>query len=146
MHAVRRYAQHLGPDDVIVKLDFKNAFNSVRRDTVLESVHLASPEIYNYTSVSYSKISSLCFGDHTIDSAEGVQQGDPLGPLLFCLATQPILTSCATELRISYLDDITIEGEISHVGEEVSALKARDEERGLLINGSKSEIIFLSSP
>ena len=146
VHAVRRYAQHLGPDDVIVKLDFKNAFNSVRRDTVLESVHLAAPEIYNYISVSYSKISSLSFGDHTIDSAEGVQQGDPLGPLLFCIAIHPILTSCATELRIGYLDDITIGGEISTVGEEVSALKARAEELGLLINDSKTEIISLSSP
>ena len=34
--ATRHFAQCLGPSEIIVKLDFVNAFNSVRRDVILE--------------------------------------------------------------------------------------------------------------
>ena len=34
---------------------------------------------------AYSSPSLLFWGDTSLRSAEGVQQGDPLGPLLFCL-------------------------------------------------------------
>ena len=34
IHAVRRYAEKLPKDDTIVKLDFKNAFNTLRRGTM----------------------------------------------------------------------------------------------------------------
>ena len=38
------------PDDhVIVKLDFANAYNSVRRDAVLETVADKMPELYPFT-------------------------------------------------------------------------------------------------
>ena len=37
-HASRMFLNNLKPSDAIVKLDFSNAFNSIRRDKMLEAV------------------------------------------------------------------------------------------------------------
>ena len=38
VYAASRYIHHLLPGHTVVKLDFKNAFNSVRRDKMLDTV------------------------------------------------------------------------------------------------------------
>ena len=38
VHAMRRLVANVPDDHGLVKLDFPNAYNSVRRDTVLEAV------------------------------------------------------------------------------------------------------------
>jgi len=65
---------------------FTNAFNKVRRDSMLESVAQDLPELFNHVSSSYLCPSSLWFGEYILSSEEGVQQGDPLGLLLFSLS------------------------------------------------------------
>ena len=70
-------------DHLLVKLDFKNAFNSLRRDCMISAVQQFIPDILSLVHSAYA--SSLLFcGDHTFLSAEGVQQGNPLGLLLLC--------------------------------------------------------------
>ena len=86
VHASRKYLQNLPSEHAMLKLDFRNAFNSVRRDKVLEAVRDLAPDIYPLVHSSYSTSSSLLWGNKVIQSQEGVQQGYPLGPLLFCLA------------------------------------------------------------
>ena len=71
------------PGTVLLKIDFSNAFNSIRRDTILETVYQRYPGVYNYTLAAYGDASFLMFGDKTFLSVEGVQQGDPDGPRLF---------------------------------------------------------------
>jgi hypothetical protein len=74
------------PDDfVVVKLDFSNAFNCIRRDVMLQAVADQLPHLYKFCHLAYSQPSMLKFGRHIIMSEEGAQQGDPLGPLLLCL-------------------------------------------------------------
>ena len=106
-HSARRYLANLHPDHVILKLDFKNAFNSIRRDKMLEIAKLHTPELFPFIYSCYSASSSLYFHDTIISSAEGVQQGDPLGPLLFCLVIFPLTQMLRSEFRIFYLDDAT---------------------------------------
>ena len=77
-HAVRRLVEHLPDDHVIVKLDFMNEFNSVRRDTILISVADKMPELYRFVHASLDCSQKLSYGDDIIVSAEGSQQGDPL--------------------------------------------------------------------
>jgi len=60
-----------------VKLDVKNAFNSIRRDTVLQEAQKHLPEIYPFLWDCYSSKTSLFHGNFNLDSATGVQQGDP---------------------------------------------------------------------
>ena len=75
---------------VIAKLDFTNAFTNLRRDTLLEAVYKTVPEIYKFCHLSYSQPTKLKYESRSILSEEGIQQGDPLGPLLFCITIQPL--------------------------------------------------------
>ena len=84
LHAYAKYMRCLC-SNCILKLDFKNVFNSIQRDKVLEEVQSFAPIINPFINSAYSLLSMLVWEDMTIDFAEGVQQGDPLGPLLFCL-------------------------------------------------------------
>ena len=84
VHSARLYLRNLEPQQVLLKLDFKNAFNSVCRDKMLSAVHVLVP-VLPFVHSAYSSPSSLFWDDKSLQSCEGVQQGDPLGPLLFCL-------------------------------------------------------------
>ena len=48
MHAARLFLQHAEPTAVTVKLDFCNAFNSIRRDKMLECVQDLAPDLSAY--------------------------------------------------------------------------------------------------
>ena len=91
IHAARRFLCEAPSDYVLAKLDFSNAFNCLHRDTMLSAVAERLPQIYRFCHLSYSVPTSLVFGEFEIESREGAQQGDPLGPLLFCLTLQPVL-------------------------------------------------------
>jgi len=80
-------------DHVLMKLDFSNAFNSLCRHDMFLAVLKRDPELYAYCCSEYSHPSTLFFGSHTISSEEEPQQGDQLGPLLFCSTIQPLLSS-----------------------------------------------------
>ena len=73
----------------------------------------------------------LYFNGHNtciIESQEGVQQGDPLGPALFSLAIHPIICKAqeksTTTTVLAYLDDIFVVAIYSLVPQAVSFLKA----------------------
>ena len=85
VHAVRMYLHHLSPDNAILKLDFSNAINTIHRDIMLKAVQDLAPELLCFMHSVYSAPSTLFWKDECLLSYEGVQQGDPLGPLLFCL-------------------------------------------------------------
>jgi hypothetical protein len=71
---------------VLIKLDFKNAFNSVERDCILKEVQYHTPLLYPYLYQRYRNPSTLFLCDHLISSSVGAQQGDPCGPMIFTLA------------------------------------------------------------
>ena len=79
VHAVRAYVLNENvKDQVLLKIDFRNAFNSVRRDVILNLVKEKLPELYNLIYQCYEEGSTLFFGDEDVlDSLEGVQQGTP---------------------------------------------------------------------
>ena len=77
---------------------------------MLAAVRSSIPEIYEFCFLSYGSPSALQFGRQLISSEEGAQQGDPLGPLLFCLTIHPMLEPLSSKLVIGYLDDVTLGG------------------------------------
>ena len=139
VHATRRYVESMPPDHAIVKLDFSNAFNSVHRSAMLQSVATAVPDIYKFCYLSYSGSTYLKFGTNCVLSQEGAQQGDPLGPLLFCLAIHPMLTSLSSQLVLGYLDDITLGGNETQLELDVQKVRSQGELLGLKLNESKCE-------
>jgi len=53
-HAARRYVSNMPEDHVIIKLDFKDAFNSLRRDAMLEAAERDVPELYRFAYAAYT--------------------------------------------------------------------------------------------
>ena len=77
-------------------------------------------------------------------STEGVQQGDPMGPLLFCLVLHPILISLKSSFKIGFMDDVTLGGDISCVANDVEQMSAQGIMVGLELNHAKCELVHSS--
>ena len=146
VHAVRAYttdaARSIQPT-VIVKLDVSNAFNTVRRDSMLEAARARVPAIYLLVWQAYCSASPLYIGDLKIWSRTGIQQGDPLSSLLFSLAIDDVATQTSTGVNIWYLDDATIGGPLQQVASNIERIDRQLEERGLRMNSRKCETILL---
>lgn len=139
---VERHAQQA--NQVLLKLDFKNAFNEVSRQAVLDRVHDQFPALARWTTWCYHKTSSLYFGGTTVlPSAAGVQQGDPLGPLLFAVAIQPLVEQLRASMPFSvfYLDDGVVGGDVALVSQALVAIQQNAASLGLTLNLDKCELI-----
>ena len=142
------------PDWVILKLDAKNAFNTVSRQVILTPVAEKFPQLFPLVSKCYLQPSLLTVkvGNYTsyVHSEEGVQQGDPLGSFLFSLALQPILLKAnrdnSSALTPSYLDDTIILGPQSQVTATYASLKADLSEIGLQLREDKCEAFSFKTP
>lgn len=88
-------------EKIIVKIVYKNAFNSFERDSLLSEVRANVPSLYNNLWQFYANTSYLYF--NAIESLVGAQQGDSTGPLTFSLAIHPIFkeTQIRTECLVS---------------------------------------------
>lgn len=141
VHATRRFLSSAPNDAVLAKLDFSNAFNSLHRDAMLSAVFEFAPELYRYCYLAYSQSSFLKFGPHTLLSEEGAQQGDPLGPLCFCLTVHKLLLSLKSQLNFGFLDDFTLGGSLSTVSDDVDRIATEGARLGLYLNVGKCELV-----
>ena len=55
------------------------------------------PELHNFVLTAQGKPSHPFCGKYYLKSAEGVQQGDPLRPLLFCLTIHTVVAQLRLE-------------------------------------------------
>ena len=90
---------------------------------------------------SSTNTSTLFWEDKIIQSAEGVQQGDPLGPLLFCLTFQQLKPQLTSEFKVFYLDDGTLGGSIEDLRHDLRVVEKVGQEIGLQLNEEKTEVI-----
>ena len=89
IHASRSYLyRNKGHRIVFFKIDFRNAFNTIERDIMLQEIKEKTPGIFPFLWQCYSANTHLFFGNDIISSQVGAQQGDPCGPLSFCLVIQ----------------------------------------------------------
>ena len=148
VHAVRNWAhRHAGHvSKVILKVDFSNAFNTVDRGALLRQVRLHMPGLSAWAEWTYGRHSRLLFGDACLSSEAGVQQGDPLGPLLFARALHPALQAARAgpappSLALAFLDDVCLAGDYRHVAASLARLAAAARQVGLELNPSKCELV-----
>jgi hypothetical protein len=153
VHSCRKWAElhKHNREKALLKIDFSNAFNTVDRDTVLSQVRSKFPAIARWATWCYAKPAKLVFGNQTVTSAAGVQQGDPLGPLLFSLAIHAVVrdlrqlssTNGGTlDMSTFYLDDGILAGDIEVVAEALRLLESRCPALGLSLNHGKCELIL----
>jgi Reverse transcriptase (RNA-dependent DNA polymerase) len=76
-----------------------------------------------------------------LHSEEGAQQGDPPGPLYFCLTIKELLESMQSELIIGYLDDIVVGGDAKTCLDDFLYLEDAARRLGLEMNRSKCEVV-----
>ena len=148
VHTARSYCRfnEESTDPVLfLKIDFENAFNSVRRDKLLRVAREELKFLYPLLYQCYFKPSYLLFGHSSLLSAEGVQQGDPLGPICFSLAIHGLISRLTSELNIWYLDDGTLAGRPESVCSDFEAIIAAQDSLGLKVNVSKCEFSVLGS-
>ena len=144
VHAARRISLTLSSDEVFLKVDWRNAFNCVSRRKILSTVATTFPALARYTSAAYGSPTSLLYGDTIIPSEAGVQQGDPLGPLLFSLALVGVSNSIRPFNPIFqgwYLDDGIIAIKANRLDEVIEQLQIAGTEIGLCLNLHKCEVI-----
>ncbi len=132
-------------DFFLLKFDFRNAFNCISRQVFLDEVKGKLPSLYPFVVQCYSAPSVLKFGDRVLWSQCGVQQGDPLGPLLFCLAIHPLLLKIQAECpglvsNSWYLDDGVVAGSEVDVTRALHLIQSEGPARGMFLNAAKSEV------
>ena len=104
VHAATIYVHDLD-ENCILKIDFRIAFNMLRRDKMLLAMKDHAPGLIAYEHSVCSTSSTHFWGEETIQSKESVQQGDPLGPLLFCLMLHKLISRIKSEFCVWYPDD-----------------------------------------
>ena len=134
------------PEKFLLQVDLSNAFNSLHRRTMLKAVDRAAPALSAFCHYLYDTPTPLLCGTAVLSSCEGTQQGDPLGPALFCLAIHPVLKELQNAAAIDwqgwYMDDGSIIGSHELISFAVTFLKERFSALGLILNTKKS--VFLS--
>src|SRR5664279_3829707 len=130
---------------IMTLLTLFDAFNTLRRDAMLSAVFDTIPELYRFCHLAYSNSSFLKFGPHTLLSEEGPQQGDPLGPLLFCITVHPLLSSLVSNLVLGFLDDFTVGGSVTSVSKDIDLIATESARLGLHLNVEKCELISQES-
>jgi len=71
--------------------------------------HTSQKQILSYGTAILQK--HLFHGEFCLDSATGVQQGDPLRPALFAFAIHGVTSEVKSDLNFWYLDDGCISGD-----------------------------------
>ena len=144
IHSMRNKITLARDTDVLLKLDLRNAFNTIRRDHIADCLSKYAPDLLSLFSACYSESSFLAFGHDIIFSEEGLQQGDPLAPLYFCLGLHDILLHLRTPFKIAYLDDVALLGDPDCMLDDVNTFISDCENIGLTLNSSKCELTFMT--
>jgi hypothetical protein len=89
----------LNPSRIAVSLDIANAFNEVMRSRIRSVLCAEFPSLVPFFDVFYANPTKLYVNNFTTSlvGEEGVCQGDPWGPALFCLALSPVLEQFASD-------------------------------------------------
>jgi len=99
------------------------------------------PALYPFIYSCYFDPSFLRFGDFTLLSDEGPQQGDPLGPLLYCSTAMSLVKRVQADFNCWYMDDGSLGGNVEVLLEDLQMIIVEGKKLGLIVNTAKCEVI-----
>ena len=139
--------EHKGSKLALLKIDFRNAFNEVKRSHFVKAAAEMFPAMSSWTEWCYGEASMLLYDhEHIIESRAGVQQGDPLGPLYFCCGIMAMVNDIQAMNPVYnkwYMDDGVIVGDVELLKKVWDLLQSRGPELGLHLNPAKCEWSWL---
>ena len=110
-----RLATELHEDWAVFQADFKNAFNTISRQLILDQlIHHGVQDLLPYFILNYGQPSELSVrmangSTQWFQSREGVRQGDPFAPFFFALGLQTVLSHLWDELGSPGIADTILE-------------------------------------
>ena len=107
-HAARCYIRDCRHRSILLNIDMRNTFNSLRRETFLSVARVRTRGFYNLLWQAYSSQTRSFFGEEGFASETGIQQGAPIGPAFFALSVDEAARGVQTELNVRYFDDLTM--------------------------------------
>ena len=143
IRGIRSCIQEHWKDDnfTVCKVDMSNAFNLVSRQALLEEYAVHLQELLPWVGWCYGSHPTLWHPLGQLSSETGVQQGDPLGPLLFSLVLHKLVLSIAQDKDCLsllsnrwYLDDGVLSGHSQAVTRAVTLIQGMGPSLGLFIN------------
>ena len=147
VHSVRAICEDLSvPADQkwVMQLDFRNAFNSLCRETIFQEVRKHCPELSRWVEKVYGCYAYLFFGQAIIFSQTGTQQGCPLASLLFSLGISPIQKKLTAELPSLFQawihDDTTLIGSLEDLEKAYAIIAEEGGKIGLTLAPAKSSL------
>ena len=135
----------------VLKIDMRNAYNLVSRQALLDECSIQLPELFPWASWCYGQHPALQHVLGTISSEVGVQQGDPLSPMFFCLVLHKIVSAIVSDENCSsllfhawYQDDGVVAGPKHAVSRALAIIQEHGPPLGLFINAAKCKLFSLS--
>ena len=135
------------PDIFVLLVDFCNAFNQIDRTKLFVAVRKHCPSLSKWVESCYLNGAWIFMpdGSFPFQSQSGVQQGDPLGPLLFSLVLQTVIKIIKVrwpnlKINVWYLDDGTLVGSKDDLIQILNFLIRDGPSYGLHLNTNKTQV------
>ncbi|CAK9302123.1 unnamed protein product [Gordionus sp. m RMFG-2023] len=116
--------------------------------SALESFYDNFSQYTRFIDICYNNSTPLIFNGSVIYSEEGVQQGNSLGPIFFCLAIHNMMKDLKfdfdLDLNLWYLNDGTLSGNPHQISKALNHLERECSKIGLELSKTKTEICFLN--
>ena len=153
IHLLQAGLATMGPETVILKCDFKNAFNERKREQILSTLFDENSlrPLWRLSHWSYKAPSELLVLDNggisaSIRSEQGVKQGDGLGSLLFSLSVQSLYRRATRNVRnvrcVAVADDLNLIGPVGEVLRVFDDLSSDIRDTGLRLRASKCGLLW----
>ena len=134
VHSAHRYLSSLDVNSVMVKLDFSNALNSIRRDKILQSYGRKHHGSTPWSTPHTTNHPSCSLGNHPSSQLRKCNRGTLWA--LFCsvFPSMMFLVNLQSEFKVFYLDNGTLGGSPEDVRKDLLLLGKMSDDINLALN------------